>query len=405
MTRILLYTGKGGVGKTSIAAATALLCAKRGLKTIVLSTDIAHSLADAFDVPLGAEPTQITENLWGQEPDVYFNIGRYWRTIQTYMTELFSWRGLDAVMAEEMTVLPGMDELGNLLWIADHVESGLYDVIVVDAAPTGETLRLLSLPEASRWWIERIAPIGRRVSRIGRPMLERMIGVPIPRDEVFAAAERLLIRLDKVHRLLADPETSTVRIVLALEKLSIVEAQRSFTYFHLFGYPSDLVVCNRVLPADKGGAGSFASLRQTQQRYLPQVEAQFAPVPVRTVPQFDREMIGVGPLTEIGDALFGESDPADFLYRGRPYTVRSEADGRHILEVALPFTSRDELQLSRNGDEMLIQIGGLRRSIVLPRALVDSPTRGAKMDDGILRVEFEARERDGARSATGGKRQ
>ena len=404
MTRILLYTGKGGVGKTSIAAATALLCAKRGLKTIVLSTDIAHSLADAFDVPLGAEPTQITENLWGQEPDVYFNIGRYWRTIQTYMTQLFSWRGLDAIMAEEMTVLPGMDELGNLLWIADHVESGQYDVMVVDAAPTGETLRLLSLPEASRWWIERIAPIGRRVSRIGRPMLERMIGVPMPRDEVFAAAERLLIRLDKVHRLLADPETSTVRIVLALEKLSIVEAQRSFTYFHLFGYPSDLVVCNRVLPADKGGDGSFASLRQTQQRYLPQVEAQFAPVPVRTVPQFDREMIGVGPLTEIGEALFGEADPADFLYRGRPYTVRSEADGRHILEVALPFTSRDELHLSRNGDEMLIQIGGLRRSIVLPRALVDSPTRGAKMEDGILRVEFEAREREGARSATGGKR-
>jgi arsenite-transporting ATPase len=370
----------------------------------VLSTDIAHSLADAFGVRLGPEPSEIAPNLWGQEPDVYFNIGRYWRTIQTYMAELFSWRGLDAVMAEEMTVLPGMDELGNLLWIADHVESGQYDVIVVDAAPTGETLRLLSLPEASRWWIERIAPIGRRVSRIGRPMLERMIGVPMPRDEVFAAAERLLLRLDKVHRLLADPETSTVRIVLALEKLSIVEAQRSFTYFHLFGYPSDLVVCNRVLPADKGGDGSFAILRQTQQRYLPQVEAQFAPVPVRTVPQFDREMIGVGPLTEIGEALFGEADPAEFLYRGRPYTVRSEPDGRHSLEVALPFTSRDELQLSRNGDEMLIQIGGLRRSIVLPRALVDSPTRGAKMEDGILRVEFEAREQDGARSATGGKR-
>jgi len=403
MTRILLYTGKGGVGKTSIAAATALLCAKQGLRTIVLSTDIAHSLADAFDVPLGAEPTKIAENLWGQEPDVYFNIGRYWRTIQTYMTQLFSWRGLDEVMAEEMTILPGMDELGNLLWIADHVESELYDVIVVDAAPTGETLRLLSLPEASRWWIERIAPIGRRVSRIGRPMLERMIGIPIPRDEVFAAAERLLIRLDKVHRLLADPERSTVRIVLALEKLSIVEAQRSFTYFHLFGYPSDLVVCNRVLPADKASVGPFETLRQTQQRYLPEVEAQFAPVPVRTVPQFDREMIGVDRLTEIGEALFADTDPAEFLYRGRPYTVRSEA-GVHILEVALPFTSREELQLSRNGDEMVISIGGWRRSIVLPRALVDSPTRGAKMEDGILRVEFEARERHGARSASGGKR-
>jgi anion-transporting ArsA/GET3 family ATPase len=200
VARILLYTGKGGTGKTSIAAATALLSAKRGHRTIVLSTDIAHSLADAFDVPLGPEPTLIAPNLWGQEPDVYFNIGRYWATIQAYMTELFSWRGLDEVMAEEMTVLPGMDELGNLLWIADHVESGRYDLIVVDAAPTGETLRLLSLPEASRWWVDRIAPIGRRVSRISRPVLERMIGVPVPRDEVFAAAERLLGRLEAVHR-------------------------------------------------------------------------------------------------------------------------------------------------------------------------------------------------------------
>ena len=390
MTRILLYTGKGGVGKTSIAAATALLSARSGQRTIVLSTDIAHSLADAFDVKLGPEPTPITENLWGQEPDVYFNIGRYWRTIQTYMTELFSWRGLDEVMAEEMTVLPGMDELGNLLWIADHVESNAYDVIVVDAAPTGETLRLLSLPEASRWWVERIAPIGRRVSRIGRPMIERMIGVPMPRDEVFAAAERLLARLDKVHRLLADPDMSSVRIVLALEKMSIVEAQRSFTYFHLFGYPSDLVIGNRVLPADLAGDGSFGVLRQTQQRYLPEVVAQFAPVPVRTAPQFDREMIGVDRLLEIGQALFGDADPTSFFYRGRPYQLKVEG-GRHFLEVALPFANKDSVQLSRSGDEMTIQVDGSRRTIVLPRALVDAPTRGAKMEGGILRVEFGTR--------------
>jgi arsenite/tail-anchored protein-transporting ATPase len=387
MTRILLYTGKGGVGKTSIAAATALLSAQRGYRTIVLSTDIAHSLADAFDIPLGPEPTLIAPNLWGQEPDVYHNIARYWATIQRYMAELFSWRGLDEVLAEEMTVLPGMDELGNLLWIADHVESNEYDVIVVDAAPTGETLRLLSLPEASRWWIERIAPIGRRVSRLGRPMIERVIGVPMPRDEVFAAAERLLNRLDKVHRLLADPERSSVRIALALEKLSIVEAQRSFTYFHLFGYPSDLVVCNRVLPGGKDGDGSFSGLRATQQRYLPDVIDQYAPVPVRTVPQFDREMIGLERLAEIGRALFGEDDPTDFFYRGRPYQVLA-ADGEHVLEVALPFTTRDDVKIARNGDELHLQVDALRRTIVLPRALVNAPTIGAKMEDGVLRIRF-----------------
>ena len=397
-TRILVYTGKGGVGKTSVAAATALMTARLGKRTIVLSTDIAHSLADAFGVPLGPEPSEIAPNLWGQEPDVYHNIGRYWKTIQAYMAELFSWRGLDAVMAEEMTVLPGMDELGNLLWIADHVESRKYDVIVVDAAPTGETLRLLSLPEASRWWLDRIAPIGRRVSRVGRPVLERMIGVPLPRDEVFAAAERLLQRLEQVHRLMADPERSSIRIVLGLEKLSIAEAQRSFTYFHLFGYPSDLVVCNRVLPPDVGGY--FKGLRTVQQSYLPGVERDFAPVPVRTVPYFDREMLGIDGLAELGTALFGDDDPMAFFYRGRPYQVRTE-DGATFLDVALPFTSRDEVGVSRSGDELTLQVGSWRRTLVLPRALIDVPTKGAKMDDGILRIEFQTRKRS---TAPGGAR-
>jgi arsenite-transporting ATPase len=398
VTRILLYTGKGGVGKTSIAAATALLCAERGYRTIVLSTDIAHSLADAFDVPLGPEPTEIAPNLWGQEPDVYFNIARYWRTIQNYVAELFAWRGLDEVMAEEMTVLPGMDELGNLLWIVDHVDSGAYDVIVVDAAPTGETLRLLALPEASRWWIERIAPIGRRVSKLGRPVIERMLGVPVPRDEVFAAAERLLGRLAQVHRLLSDPDRSSVRITLALDKLSVAEARRSFTYFHLFGYPSDLVICNRVLPADSGPF--FARLRTAQQGYLPIVEQEFGPVPVRTVQQFDHEMVGVDRLREIGTALFGAEDPTAVYYRGEPYRVLRE-DGYYVLQVALPFTSREELRLTRHGDELVLHVGGWRRTLMLPRALLDAPTKGAKMEDGTLRVQFEAPRRTVTR---GGRR-
>jgi arsenite/tail-anchored protein-transporting ATPase len=387
MTRILLYTGKGGVGKTSIAAATALLCADRGLRTIVLSTDIAHSLADAFDMPLGPEPTPIAPNLDGQEPDVYYNIARYWRTIQTYVSELFAWRGLNEVLAEEMTVMPGMDELGNLLWINDHVESGQYDVVVVDAAPTGETLRLLSMPDASRWWIERIAPIGRRVSRLGRPMLEKVLGMPIPRDEVFASAERLLDRLSDVHHLLSDPDRTSVRITLALDKLSVAEARRSFTYFHLFGYPSDLVICNRVLPEDAGPY--FSKLRAAQQRYLPIVEQEFGPVPVRTVPQFDHEMVGVDRLREIGRALFGDGDPTAVHYRGEPYRVHRE-DGMYVLEVALPFATRGEVQLSRRSDELVLQVGGWRRTLLLPRALVAAPTAGARMDDGTLRVEFEA---------------
>jgi arsenite-transporting ATPase len=397
VTRIVLYTGKGGVGKTSVAAATALLTAERGLRTIVLSTDIAHSLADAYDVPLGPEPREIAPNLWGQEPDVYYNIARYWRTIQTYVTELFSWHGLDEVMAEEMTVLPGMDELGNLLWIADHVDSGRFDVIVVDAAPTGETLRLLSLPEASRWWVERIAPIGKRVSRLGGPLIQRVVGLPMPQEEVFHAAERLLRRLDSVHRLLADPERSSVRIVLALEALSIAEAHRSFTYFHLFGYPTDLVVANRVFPADVDGY--FARLRDTQQAHLPRVEQEFGPVPVRTVPFFDREMVGIDRLREVGQALFGDDDPAAVYYRGRPYQVVRNGSG-WMLRVELPFVTRDEVDLSRHGDELVLHAAGWRRTLVLPRALMEARTTGARMEDRTLTIEFEPRRTAAAAGGT-----
>jgi arsenite-transporting ATPase len=384
-TRILLYTGKGGVGKTSVAAATALLCAARGLRTLVVSTDIAHSLGDALDVPVGPTPTQITDNLWAHEPDVFFNISRYWRTIQSYFSSLFSWGGLDEVMAEEMTVLPGMDELGNLLWIADHVDRGEFDMIVVDAAPTGETLRLLSLPEASRWWIERIAPIGRRVQRLGGPVLRRIVGVPLPSEDVYESAEQLLERLRYVHQLLADPDISSVRLVLNLERVSIQEAQRSFTYFHLYGYPSDLIVANRVLPV---GSGSyFDSWREAQARYLPMVVEQFAPVPVRTVPYFDKEMVGLARLRELGDALFGDSDPSEFLYRGRPYSVARNGDG-YVLSLELPFTSKEEISLSRKADELVLQVGAWRRNLVLPRLLLDAPTQGAKMEDRVLKVRF-----------------
>ena len=385
MTRILLYTGKGGVGKTSVAAATAVLCARRGLRTLVVSTDIAHSLADAIDTPVGPTPREIAPNLWAHEPDVFFNISRYWKTIQSYFSSLFQWGGLDEVMAQEMTVLPGMDELGNLLWIGDHVDQGQFDLIVVDAAPTGETVRLLSLPEASRWWIEKIAPIGRRVQRLGGPILRRMVGVPLPTDAVYEAGEELLDRLKYVHDLLANPDRASVRLVLNLERVSIQEAQRSFTYFHMYGFPTDMIVANRVLPAASGSY--FEAWREAQARYLPMVEQQFAPVPVRTIPYFDKEMVGVDRLAELGHALFGDSDPHEFLYRGRPYSI-SRVDGGYILALELPFTTREEISLSRSGDELVLQVGAWRRNLVLPRLLLDAPTQGAKMEDRVLKVRF-----------------
>jgi arsenite-transporting ATPase len=387
MTRILLYTGKGGVGKTSVAAATALICAERGYRTMVLSTDIAHSLGDAFGRELGAEPVEVAPNLWGQESDVFFNVERYWGRIQEYAASVLRWRGLDEVLAEEMTVLPGMDEVGSLLWIAEHHDSGDYDVIVVDAAPTGETLRLLSLPEAVKWWMDKVEPIGRRISHLTGPMIHRLIGIPMPTDEVFDAGEELFRKLEHMRMLLADASKTSVRVVLTLEQVVIKEAQRSFTYFHLYDYPTDLVVVNRVLP--DGVGDYFRGWYEKQREYAPLVERTFAPIPLLDAPFFDREVVGIEMLRELGQALYGERDPVDFFYRGRPYSVTRD-NGSFILSVELPFTSREQISLSRHADELLIDLGTWRRTLVLPRALIDAQAEGAKFEDDVLKIRFAA---------------
>lgn len=383
--RILVYTGKGGVGKTSVAAATAIACADRGYRTIVMSTDIAHSLGDAFGRELGPTPVELAPNLWGQESDVFYNVARYWGRIQEYAASVLRWRGLDDVMAEEMTVLPGMDEVGSLLWIADHHDSGHYDVVVVDAAPTGETLRLLSLPEAGRWWMEKIEPIGRKITKMTGPLIRRMVGMPMPGDDVFDAGEELFARLEHMHELLTDHDKTSVRVVLTLEQVVIAEAQRSFTYFHLYGYPTDLVIANRVLPDEVGDY--FRGWYEAQRRYGPLVEKTFHPIPLRQAPFFDREMIGVELLRELAAALYGNEDPTRFYYRGSPYEVARD-NGSFLLSVDLPFTEKQEINLSRHADELVIDLGSWRRTLVLPRILVDAPTEGAKFEDGTLKVRF-----------------
>lgn len=392
MARIIVYTGKGGVGKTSVAAATALLCAERGYRTVVISTDIAHSLADAFDLPLTAEPTPIAPNLWGQESEVFHNVRKYWGTVQAYVKSVFQWRGLDEVLAEEMTILPGMDELASLLWIAEHHDRGEYDVIVVDAAPTGETLRLLSLPDAGRWWLEKIFPIERRIAQVAGPIVRRVVGMPMPDDSVFAAGEELFHKLEHMHELLSDPDRTSIRVVLNLEKMVIKEAQRSFTYFHLYGYATDLVVCNRVLPTDAGPY--FAAWHEAQRRYRPLVEEAFAPVPVRAAPFFGREVVGLERLRELGRAVFDRDDPTTLFYRGRPYQVRREHGG-FVLSLELPFTSKEDVHITRHADELVLQVGAWRRNLILPRALVDAPTTGAKFDDHTLHIRFGPAPRPG----------
>lgn len=389
--RIIVHTGKGGVGKTSVAAATALLAAERGYRTVVLSTDVAHSLGDAFDRPLGPEPVQIGPNLWAQESDIYHNVETYWGTIQEYIARIFQWRGLDEVMAEELAVLPGMDEVANLLWIAEHHDRGLYDVIVVDAAPTGETLRLLALPEALRWWMEKVYPPARQMVRLTGPLVSRLIGMPMPGDPVYAATEDLFRRVEHVRALLSDPDSASIRVVLNLEKMVIREAQRSFTYVHLYGFPTDLVICNRVLPPDVGGY--LATWEASQRAYRPLVEEAFAPVPLRNAPFFEQEVVGVDMLRRLGTAIFGTDDPTSIYHRGRPYVVRR--DGPDIvLSLELPFVARDEVELLRFGDELVLQVGAWRRNLILPRILAQASASQASLDDHTLRIRFAAPARD-----------
>ncbi len=384
--RILLYTGKGGVGKTTTAAATALRASKMGLKTIVLSTDAAHSLADSIDLRLGPTPTPIAENLWGMEVDIYHEVASSWGSIQKYLTNLFAWRGLDSIVAEELTVPPGMYELASLIEIVRLKESGNYDLIVVDAAPTGETLELLTFPEIARWWMEKIFPVQRRVAQVARPIVRTVVGMPMPGEDVFDAVAGLFHELDKMHELLIDPSLTSIRLVVNAEKMVIKEAMRTYTYLNLYGYPVDLVICNRVIPEAVTDA-YFATWKASQARYIQMVESAFAPIPIKYLPLMESEIVGLETLEQVGETLFGSEDPTAIYHRGRSYNYEKTADGYQLL-VPLPFVTRTDVDLQQVGDELVVQVGSQKRAMILPRALVGMRVSSAKMEDDLLRVSF-----------------
>ena len=389
--RILVYTGKGGVGKTSVAAATAVRCAALGYRTVVLSTDLAHSLADSLDVALGPEPRQIASNLWAQETDIYNNLETHWGDIQKWLNAVLRWSGeVDHLVADELTVLPGMDELANLLWINRHRESGDFDTIVVDAAPTGETLRLLSFPDVMRWWMQRIFPIQRRAMGLAQPFISRLVDIPLPTEQVYDSIERLFTQLDKLHGMLIDPRMTTIRLVLNPEKMVISEAERTSTYFHLFGYPMDLVVANRILP-DEVTDPYFAAWKDTQARYLHRVEEGFSPVPIKRAPLFEDEVVGLEALARMAEALFTDEDPTQIYYHGRPQLLQAMPEGGYRLTIPLPFATRGDVTLRQTGDELFVHVGAHRRHIILPRVLIGAHAARARLDESSasLAIFFE----------------
>jgi arsenite/tail-anchored protein-transporting ATPase len=386
--RILLLTGKGGVGKTTTAAATALLTADCGHRTLVLSTDPAHSLADAFDTELGPTPTVITGSLSGQQLDAQARLESSWSALRSYLSALFRWAGIEAIEAEELSVLPGLDEVFALSDLHEHVQSGKWDVIVVDCAPTAETLRLLSLPEILSWWMERLFPIGRQLTKLLGPAVGRVSSLPVPDGDVFDALKRFYERIDSVRGVLADPAQTSVRLVVNPERMVIAEARRTYTYLSLFGYRVDAVVVNRLLPDDVADPW-FDSWKTTHAAHLAEIQEAFAPLPVLKAKLADRELAGVAALRGLGRELFGDEDPSVAMHEGSVLEV-TQREGAWVLALELPFAERDDVALSRKGDELLVTIGGQRRAILLPDSLRRRRVIDAVVHGGRLEVVFGA---------------
>jgi arsenite-transporting ATPase len=399
--RILLFTGKGGVGKTTIAAATALRAAQSGLRTLVCSTDPAHSLGDAFDVPLGDAPSAIPgvvgAALRGQQLNARARLEESWGDVREYMAALLDWAGADAVEAEELAVIPGLDEVFALADIRAHVESGHYDLLVVDCAPTAETVRLLSLPDVLGWYMQRVFPAQRNATRAVRPLLSRLVTVPIAGERVFAAVRRLYDRLDGVRDLLTDGDLTSARLVVNPERLVLAEARRTFTYLSLFGYRVDAIVANRIIPKDVTDP-YFGKWKEIQAEHLGTIRDSFEPVPILTARLFEQEIVGSELLEELGAEVYGDRDASAILHRDQPIRVRKRGP-YYVLSMRLPFVQRDSLDIHRKGDELYVRVGSYKRSLVLPHALQRLDVRQARFVDEGLEVRFAEKETGRARTA------
>ncbi len=384
--RIILFTGKGGVGKTTSAAGTAALAARAGQRTLVLSTDAAHSLGDAFGLaPLGSEPVEVATDLWVHQVDAQRRFERSWGEIQGYLLSVLDAAGVDPITAEELTVIPGAEEVLALLELRNHAVSEQWDVIIVDCAPTAETLRLLALPEALGWYMSRVFGVQRRVVRALRPVLTRAAGVPMPEDSVFDAVERLHRDLEQVQQILSEKD-STVRLVLTPEAVVVAEARRSLTTLSLYGYRVDGVIANRVFPEGEGDdwrAGWVAA----QQNVLAEVRQSFADLPVWKSPYSGGEPVGVDALARFAETAYDGADPLDAPTGEGPMTISRTSTGA-VLRIALPFAQQQDVDLARHGDELVVTVGSYRRLLSLPTALRRHTVAAARVEDGSLQVRF-----------------
>ena len=390
--RILLFTGKGGTGKTTVAAATGLTLAARGLKTLVMSVDAAHSLADSFDLP-GAltdkhkgEPVPVAPNLWIQEVDVTEEIGRHWKDISGYITGLLAVTGVEEVLAEELAIFPGMEEVSALLYVNRYAKEKAFDVLILDCAPTGESLRFVSLPPTLDWYMTKLFRIQRNILKVARPVAKKVADVPLPPDRYFDNVQALAEKLDGVDALLKDPKTTTVRLVTNPEKIVIKETQRAFMYFGLYGFTVDAVIVNRLLPAGIHDP-FFDKWRRTQGQFLEEAHRYFDPVPIFTLPLRDDQVLGAASLSALGAELWAGRDPAASFRSDAPYRYAKQ-NGRYVLTLDLPFVAKEEVDLAVASGDLVVRIGNVRHHVPIPRTLAGFTPSRAKVEDGKLTVHF-----------------
>lgn len=385
--RIILYTGKGGVGKTSLSAITAVRAAELGHKTIVLSTDAAHSLSDALDVPLGPEPIEIAKRLWAQEIDVNRELLTNWEKIHRYLTEFLRRQGFEDVIAEEMALFPGMEELFSLLKIKEYKESGKYDVAIIDCAPTGSTMRMLSFPEVAGWYMERFFHLERKIIKVVKPVAERIVKIPLPTDDVYGNVEQIYLRLKGMKALLSDPARASIRLVFNPERMVIKESQRALTYLSLYGYSVDAVFANRVLPRELNDP-YMQGWKEIQDRHMKAADACFSPIPIFPVPLFSREITGLDLLGETARELFGDEDPTAVYHKEKPFEV-TKRNGVYKMVIQLPFADKEKVDLWVKEGELTIRVDNVKRCIQLPRSLAGREVKRAKLENGQFVITFE----------------
>ncbi len=391
--RIILFSGKGGVGKTTISAATGYRLSKLGYKTIVVSLDPAHSLADAFDIPEGERfkakglPIEINERLHIQEIDIQEEIDRYWGDVYRFLELLFNTTGLDEVLAEELAILPGMEEVTSLLYVNKYYREKEYDVLVLDLPPTGESLRFVSMPTVLKWYMKKIFKTERLVMKVARPVVGRLSDVPLPDESYFKALENFYEKLKGVDEILIDPEVTSVRLVSNPEKMVLKESQRAFMYFNLFGVNVDAVIVNKIIPPDAGDCSYLRNWIEIQKKYVSEIESYFSPVPVFRVPLLEEEVFGTRRLEILSDIIYRDRDPAEVFFKEKPYEFIQE-DGRYVIKIRAPFVKKESVSLLKGEDEIVVRVGNFKSHIMLPRKLRDLEPEGARIEEGYIYVKL-----------------